>query len=154
MRFLIALLLTLSIPGSIVAQARDETAEREIEQAEHAYNAARLANDIAALNRMTGGRVFRHQCPRDIARMGNERTQPVNMTPSGLMEKSRASKYARSSLRRHRSLDIRTTCGCAPERRQRGRGKCYYDACMGSGGRSLATRPNALHVPVGRWKVG
>jgi len=88
MRYLIALLITLSIPGSLVAQARDDTAERQIERAEHAYNAARLANDIDALNRMTKTEFFDISARGTSREIGNERTQPVNMTPSGLMEKS------------------------------------------------------------------
>jgi ketosteroid isomerase-like protein len=88
MRCLIALVLALSVPGLVVAQNRNQSVEREIEQAEYAYNNARLANDIAALNRMTATDFFDVSARGTSREIGNQRTQPVNMTPSGVMEKS------------------------------------------------------------------
>jgi ketosteroid isomerase-like protein len=87
MRYLIALCLTLA-PVCLVAQNRDDTSVREIEQAERAYNDARLANDIASLNRMTAPDYFAVSARGTTREVGNQRTEPVNMTPSGVMEKS------------------------------------------------------------------
>ena len=88
MRYLTAVALTLIASVWLVAQNRDETSVREIEQLERAYNDARLANDIAALNRMTAPDYFAVSARGTTREVGNERTEPVNMTPSGVMEKS------------------------------------------------------------------
>lgn len=88
MRYLTAVALTLIASVWLVAQNRDETSVREIEQLERAYNDARLANDIAALNRMTAPDYFAVSARGTTREVGNERTEPVNTTPSGVMEKS------------------------------------------------------------------
>lgn len=88
MRHLIAVGLALLAPVWLVAQNRDETSVREIEQAERAYNDARLANDIASLNRMTAADFFTVSARGTTRELGNQRTEPVNTTPSGVMEKS------------------------------------------------------------------
>ena len=88
MRYLTAVALTLIASVWLVAQNRDETSVREIEQLERAYNDARLANDIAALNRMTAPDYFAVSARGTTREVGIERTEPVNTTPSGVMEKS------------------------------------------------------------------
>lgn len=88
MRFLFVALVLLFGPDLLGAQTRDEAAAREIEQLERAYNQARLANDIAALNRMTTSDYYAIGARGTMREVGNQRTEPVNITPSGVMEKS------------------------------------------------------------------
>ena len=88
MRLFVVLGITLLAPGLAVGQSRDRVAEQEIEKLEHAYNAGRLANDIAGLNAMTTADYFAIGARGTTREVGNERTEPVNMTPSGRMEKS------------------------------------------------------------------
>ena len=76
MRFLFVALVLLFGPDLLGAQTRDEAAAREIEQLERAYNQAGLADYYAIGARGT---------TREV---GNQRTEPVNITPSGVMEKS------------------------------------------------------------------
>jgi ketosteroid isomerase-like protein len=121
MRYLIAFVLALAVPGLIVAQNRDQTAEQEIEQAEHAYNEARLANDVAALNRMTAVDFFDVSARGTSREVGNRRTQPVNMTPSGLMEESelrdmRVRVYGDSAVSTYKQrVDVRRSDGSEVE---------------------------------------
>ena len=133
MRYLIAVGLTALAPVLLVAQNRDETSVREIEQAERAFNEARLANDIASLNRMTTADYYAISARGTTREIGNQRTEPVNMTPSGVMEKSelrnmRVRVYGDSAVS---SVYIRAASRGASERRQFRRGESRLDARLG-----------------------